>query len=323
MKKRKIIGLGLGVFAAGVYAANASWLAGVPDGEMSILAHRGVHQTFSPEGLTNETCTAAIIDPPAHDYIENTLSSMQAAMDAKADIIELDIHPTTDGDFAVFHDWTLECRTNGQGRVRDHSLAELQALDIGYGYTADGGESFPFRGKYKGAMPSLNEVLDAFPAAVFNINIKSRSAREAGVLVTYLDGRGGQDWARLIFNGHSTPLSVIRKARPEILSYSKPQIKDCAKGYILTGWFGKMPAACHNQIIPVPVNYRGLIWGWPHRFEQRLNDVGSRSMLIGPLEGRGTTGIDSVEQVTLVPKNYRGIVFTNKVEVIGSEVRLN
>lgn len=323
MKKVKLIGLGLSVFVAGVYLANASWLAGVPDGEMSILAHRGVHQTFSSEGLTNETCTAAIINPPAHDYIENTLSSMQAAIEASADIIELDIHPTTDSDFAVFHDWTLECRTNGQGRTRDHSFAELQALDIGYGYTANGGQSFPFRGEFVGAIPSLNEVLDAFPETVFNINIKSRSADEARVLVTYLDGRGGQDWGRLIFNGHSAPLSIIREAKPDILSYSKRQIKDCAKGYILTGWFGKMPETCHNQIVPVPVNYRGLIWGWPNRFEKRLNKVGSRSMLIGPLEGNVTSGIDKVEQVKLIPKTYTGIVFTNKIEVIGPNVAGN
>ena len=36
---------------------------------------------------------------------------MRAAFAAGADIVELDIHPTTDGQFAVFHDWTLDCRT--------------------------------------------------------------------------------------------------------------------------------------------------------------------------------------------------------------------
>ena len=37
--------------------------------------------------------------------------------------------------------------------------AELEALDIGHGYTADGGATFPFRGKAVGEMPTLGEAL--------------------------------------------------------------------------------------------------------------------------------------------------------------------
>lgn len=320
MKKRKIFSIGLGVFLAAIYMANASWIAGEPDGEMTLLAHRGVHQTFSSEDLKNDTCTAARIDAPSHNYIENTLPSIQAAIDMGADIIEIDIHPTIDGDFVVFHDWTLECRTNGKGRTRDHSLSELKALDIGYGYTADGGASYPFRGKFEGVIQSLNDVLNAFPVTTFNLNLKSRSAREAESLMSYLEPRCATEWQRLILNGHPAPLNIIRAAKPSSVTYSKPQAKDCAMGYMKTGWFGKIPKACHNTIVPVPINYRRVIWGWPHRFETRLNAVGSRSMLIGPLDEGVTTGIDALEQAALVPDDYKGIVFTNKIEVIGPEL---
>jgi len=54
---------------------------------------------------------------------------MQAAFAAGADIVEFDIHPTTDGHFAVFHDWTLDWRTDGRGVTRERTLAELKALD--------------------------------------------------------------------------------------------------------------------------------------------------------------------------------------------------
>ena len=89
-----------------------------------------MHQTYSREGLTAETCTATRIFPPAHDFLENTLPSMEAAFNNGADIVEFDIHPTTDGHFAVLHDWTLDCRTNGTGVTREHSLAELKGLDV-------------------------------------------------------------------------------------------------------------------------------------------------------------------------------------------------
>jgi hypothetical protein len=75
---------------------------------------------------------------------------------------EIAVHPTADGHFVVFHDWTLECRTDGYGVTRQHTLTELKALDAGYGYTADGGKTFPIRGKGVGLIPSLDEVFAAF-----------------------------------------------------------------------------------------------------------------------------------------------------------------
>ena len=80
---------------------------------MTLVAHRGLAQTYHREDLDNETCTATRIYPPQHPYLENTIASMQAAFDAGADIVEFDVHPTTDGAFAVFHDWTVDCRTQG------------------------------------------------------------------------------------------------------------------------------------------------------------------------------------------------------------------
>jgi glycerophosphoryl diester phosphodiesterase len=70
----------------------------------TLLAHRGMAQTYHREDLERDTCTATRIYPPEHPYLENTIASMQAAFDAGADIVEFDIHPTTDGQFAVFHD---------------------------------------------------------------------------------------------------------------------------------------------------------------------------------------------------------------------------
>lgn len=42
--------------------------------------------------------------------------------------------------------------------TRDYTTSELQALDIGYGYTANEGKSFPIRSKGENLMPTLDEV---------------------------------------------------------------------------------------------------------------------------------------------------------------------
>jgi len=99
---------------------------------------------------------------PITPEIENTIDSMRAAFELGADAVELDVHPTTDVQFAVFHDWTLDCRTEGHGETRAHDMAYLKTLDVGYGYSADGGRTFPLRGKGIGLMPSFADVMQAF-----------------------------------------------------------------------------------------------------------------------------------------------------------------
>ena len=149
---KKVI-LCLFILVVFIYLNNTSFFTKVPNSEPFLLAHRGLAQTFTMEGITGETCTAERIHEPEHPYLENTIPSMEAAFGAGADVVELDVQLTKDGDFAVFHDWMLDCRTEGTGQIRDYTMQELKALDVGYGYTADDGETYPFRGKGIGFMP--------------------------------------------------------------------------------------------------------------------------------------------------------------------------
>ena len=93
---------------------------------------------------------------------ENTLPAYELAVEQRADMIEIDLHPTRDGVPVVTHDAELD-EVGGRGEVSDASLAEVRALDVG------GGES----------MPTLDEVLDRFgPRIPFNLEIKRGGAGE-------------------------------------------------------------------------------------------------------------------------------------------------
>ena len=196
---RKYFLLGITAFAIAIYLTNASWLADKPSGQPTLISHRGVYQTYNRENLGRDDCTAIRVFEPEHEYLENTIASMQAAFDAGADIVEIDVHPTIDGEFAVFHDWTIDCRTEGKGTTRDHPMTYLKTLDIGYGYTHDDGKTFPFRGKGVGLMPTLEEVYRAFPGREFLINIKGGDSKEAEQLHNYLRERNLQPTASLGF----------------------------------------------------------------------------------------------------------------------------
>jgi len=64
-------------------------------------------------------------------YPENTMTAFRKALEAGADGIELDARMTQDGKIVVMHDPTVDRTTNGKGKVRDLTFAEILGLDAG------------------------------------------------------------------------------------------------------------------------------------------------------------------------------------------------
>ena len=64
---------------------------------------------------------------------ENTLRSIQRAIDLGVDRVEIDVRVTKDGHLVVIHDETVDRTTNGHGYVKDLTFSELRRLDAGKG----------------------------------------------------------------------------------------------------------------------------------------------------------------------------------------------
>lgn len=307
------------LFGLGVYLFNAPWRGAAMHGQPRLLAHRGVHQTFDLEGVGNDTCTATRIREPIAPEIENTIGSMRAAFDLGAEVVELDVHPTTDGQFAVFHDWTLDCRTDGSGAIRDHDMAYLRSLDIGYGYTADGGRTFPLRGRGSGLMPSFADVMAAFPDGRFLVNFKSNDAHEGDMLADMLAIHPQwRDMVWAVYGGDRPTVRALERL-PGLRGYSLQSVRSCLVSYLALGWTGHVPDACRNTVIPLPINVAPWLWGWPDLFIERMRAAGSEVILRGPYRrGRPTGGIDSAEDAARVPQGYDGYVWTNEIGLAAS-----
>ena len=67
-------------------------------------------------------------------YPENTMLAFQKAIDAGVDGIEFDVHETKDGHIVIIHDEKVDRTTDGTGKVKDMTLAELRKLDASYIY---------------------------------------------------------------------------------------------------------------------------------------------------------------------------------------------
>lgn len=313
---RRIFG-GFAIFAVALWLANTSLFSRFPasDGPR-LIAHRGVHQIFDRTGLTNDTCTAERIFPPEHRYLENTIASMRAAFAAGAEVVELDVHLTPDGHFAVFHDWTLDCRTEAAGVTEETPFETLRVLDIGYGYTADGGKTFPFRGTGAGLMPDLGDVYSALPSGRFLVNFKSRREEEGRELARRLNADPAWRAATFGVYGGDPPTEAAIAGVPDLMGYTRQSAMGCLTGYLLTGWFGHVPETCRDTLVPVPVNYAWLLWGWPERFYGRMRAAGSDVIIAGAYArgDSGTSGIDSPEDWRSIPSGFPGLIWTNRIE---------
>lgn len=127
-----------------------------PGSPLRVIGHRGA-AAFAPE---------------------NTLPSFEHAVEVGADAVELDLHVSADGHLMVIHDASLERTTDGAGPVEERTLEELRTFDAGYGFTTDGGETFPFRGQGV-RIPTLEEVLETVGDLPVVTEIKSLAAGRA------------------------------------------------------------------------------------------------------------------------------------------------
>lgn len=325
MKRRlKYAGLGGALAISVLTIVNASWLAPVPQGGLKLVAHRGVPQLYDKEGVGRDTCTADRIEEPVHDYVENTLPSMQAAFQlAGAQMIEVDIAPTTDGEIAVFHDWTLDCRTRGSGDTRDASMDDLRALDAGYGYTADGGETFPLRGNPANRIPTLEEALQAVGRRPIVFNFKSRDPAEADLLAERLEAANRRvETIGDAFYGHPDVIARIRAHYPEAWSWTADELEQCSRDYVAFGWTSYLPESCRGGTMVIPLDYQWAFWGWPNRLIARMEEYGGRVLVIGPVGVENhPRGLALPEQLGEIPSNYNGYVWVEDIWTIGPALR--
>lgn len=88
---------------------------------------------------------------------ENTVAAFRAATDLGFGYLETDVHLTSDGVLVAFHDDLLDRVTDGSGVLAELPWSEVSAARIG------GSEP----------IPTLDELLEEFPDARFNIDPKS------------------------------------------------------------------------------------------------------------------------------------------------------
>ena len=108
---------------------------------------------------------------------ENTLASIQKALDLNVDMIEIDVFKITSGEIVVFHDEKIDRLTNGSGDIESLDLESLKNLTV--------------EGNHK--IPLLSEVLDVINHKVpLNIELKGAGTSEGviDIINSYMENKG-------------------------------------------------------------------------------------------------------------------------------------
>ena len=145
---------------------------------------------------------------------EETMVAFQNAATLGVDVLELDVHATSDGVVVCMHDAEVDRMTDGKGKIKDMTFAELEKLDAGYKFTTDRGVTFPHRGKGL-KVPKLEEVLAAFPAMAFSVELKQYSPSIVDATLAVVDAT--KMATKIVFASFDDEtIFAIRKKRPEL-----------------------------------------------------------------------------------------------------------
>jgi len=109
---------------------------------------------------------------------ENTLPSVERALDMGVDMIEIDVFRIRSGELVVFHDEAVDRLTDGSGRIEDMNWEQVKSLQVEGGYR----------------IPRLEEIVQLIDGQV-PLNIELKGAGTADPVMRWLkEYAPSQEW---------------------------------------------------------------------------------------------------------------------------------
>ncbi|WEG72658.1 glycerophosphodiester phosphodiesterase [Vagococcus intermedius] len=158
--------------------------------------------------------------------VENSLGSLRAAAEVGADMVEMDIQETKDGQFVVMHDYNLKRLAGLDQEVRNMTLKELQTVKI-------------VQNGFTDRIPSLKEYIDEAKSLNMKLLIEVKphgyeSEDMCDNLIKVLKDKQVLSW----FSVQSLDKPILDE-----LKIKEPRLKT---GYIIPLNFGHLPDTLHN-----------------------------------------------------------------------------
>ena len=134
---------------------------------------------------------------------ENTLASVQKALDLGVDMLEIDVFKIRSGEIIVFHDENVERLTDGTGKIESYNYEDLQQLNL--------------EGNHK--IPTLQEVINLMDKkAHLNIELKgANTADRVNFIINYYVREKGWPLDKFLISSFKwDELKRMRTLNPQI-----------------------------------------------------------------------------------------------------------
>ena len=134
---------------------------------------------------------------------ENTLESIQKAIELGADAVEIDVHVCKTGELIVIHDPTLKRTTNGKGKIAKLTYSQINSFNTLNGYS----------------IPTLEQVLDFCQGKCkIHIELKGKgTATKTAALITQLVKNNIWSYDQLVVSSFKlSRLKKIQQQNPNI-----------------------------------------------------------------------------------------------------------
>lgn len=134
---------------------------------------------------------------------ENTLASVQKALDLEVDMMEIDVFKIKSGEIVVFHDRKVDRLTDGHGPIESYTLSELKQLTVFGGHK----------------IPTLSEVLELINNRVpLNIELKGADTADGvqRIMDKFIKGSGWKTENFIISSFNWEELRSMRQINPKV-----------------------------------------------------------------------------------------------------------
>ncbi len=179
---------------------------------------------------------------------ENTMAAFHTALSFGADIMEIDVRLSRDGQVVVIHDEWVDRTCNASGRVRDMTLSRLKTLDAGYHFTDLQGRSFRNTGV---TLPSLAEMFEQLPDVPINIDIKD-NCPEAALAVASVIEKFERHASVNVGSFHASALLHFRAILPSVTTAATQS--EVAQLYFKRSLYRSLPF----EYLQIPQRYFGI-----------------------------------------------------------------
>lgn len=199
---------------------------------------------------------------------ENTVAAFEHAWSLGFRVLETDVHVTADGVLIAFHDADLERLTGRPGALADRTWDELRSIDLGGGHR----------------IPTMAELFETFPTAVFNIDPKADGS--VGRLAASIHEHGAVGRVNIGSFSDARISRMIELLGPTLSTSAGP--RDTARLLLAARGLGRGPE--RHTCVQVPLNMKGvklnprLVRGLQRRGRQvhvwTVNDAPTMRMLV-------------------------------------------